>query len=154
MDPYFKPILFSGATVILLNTVFILPFTWAPMLSYVIGGSLAAYLFRNELRKKSGDFTEIKISDVLILGLGAGIFAGGILALIVAIKLQDPAAKKFIVDAINQAMKMKSKAEFERIGDIGPVFLFVMAGVTIFVCSLGTTFGALAAMPFLNPKRK
>ncbi len=154
MDPYFKPILLAGLTVILLNTVFILPFTWAPSLSYIIGGALAAYLFRRELSKRSGEFAELKISDVLILGTAAGVFAGGILALIIALKLQDPAAKKFIIDAINNQMKMKSTVEFERIGDLGPVFLFVMTAVTIFVCSLGTTFGALAAMPFLNPKRK
>ncbi len=154
MDPYFKPILISGSVLLLLNTVFILPFQWAPLLSYLLSGSLAAYLYRQELRKKQGDFSEIKISDILILGIGVGIFAGGLLALVVALKLQDAGAKKFVVDSINKAMEMKSTTEFERITELGPVFLFLMAGVTIFVCSLGTTFGALAALPFLNPKRK
>ena len=154
MDPYFKPILIAGAVVILLNTVFILPFTWAPVLSYVIGGAMAAYLFRSELRKRAGDFAELKISDVMILGICTGIFAGGVIALIIAIKVQEPATKEFLITQINNAMKMKSTQEFERITEIGPMFLFLLVSVAIFICSLGTTFGALAAMPFLNPKRK
>ncbi len=154
MDPYFKPILVSGMVMILLNTVFILPFAWAPLFSYLIGGSLAAYMFRAKLREKHGEFAEIKISDLFILGLGTGIFAGAIIALVVALKLQDPAAKKFVVDAINNAMKMKSTQEFERIDNIGPVFLLLMTAVTMTITSVGAVFGALAAMPFLNPKRK
>lgn len=154
MDPYFKPILVSGLVVILLNTVFILPFAWAPLFTYLLGGSLAAYMFHRQLKVKQGAFAEVKISDVLILGIATGIFAGGLLALVVALKLQDAGAKKFVIDSINNAMKMKSKVEFERITEIGPVFLFVMAAVTIFICSIGTSFGALGALPFLNPKRK
>jgi len=154
MDPYFKPILVSGAVVILLNTVFILPFAWSPILSYLIGGSLAAYMFREALVKKQGAFAEVKISDVLILGLGVGIFAGGLIALVVALKLQEPQTKQFVVNAINEAMKMKSTQEFERVSEIGPVFLIVMAMVTMAITSLGAIFGALAALPLLNPKRK
>ncbi len=154
MDPYFKPILISGAMVILLNTVFILPFNWAPFLSYVLGGLLAAYMFAKELHKNSGNFVEVKISDVLILGICVGIFAGGVLAFIIALKLQEPATKQFLIDLINKSMKMRSRTEFERIGDIGPVFLIVMSAVTMFVCGLGTCFGAMMALPFVNPKRK
>ncbi len=154
MDPYFKPILIAGSVVILLNTVFIMPFAWAPLLSYVIGGMITVALFASDFKKRAGDFAEIKVSDVLILGLGAGIFAGAVLSLVLALKLQEPSTKQFLIDAINQAMKMRSEAEFRRLDDIGPVFLFMMSIVTIFICSLGTSFGALSLLPFLQTKRK
>lgn len=151
MDPYFRPILISTALVVLLNTVFILPIQGAPLFTYFIGGLVAVLLFKKELKDQ---FQEIKAGDATILGLGTGIVVGAILTLIVAIKLQDVDMQKFVIDSVNEAMKMHSQAEFQMLEAIGPGFYIVTAIITIVICSMVSLFGGLAVLPFINKGKK
>lgn len=151
MDPYLRPILVSTIVVILLNTVFILPIDGTPLLSYFIGGIIAVLFFKKDLKDK---FQEIKAFDVVVLGLGTGIVVGAILTLIVTAKMQSADMQKFIIDSINNAMKMHSKSEFHMINQLGPVFYIVIAMVTIGTCSFMSLFGALSTLPFVNKGKK
>ncbi len=149
MDPYFSPILVSGLLMILLNTFIVIPIASAPLLIYFSGGVLASILFKNKTKDK-----EITIFDTSILGLGAGLFAGAVLTLIISIKLQDPQLKQQIIGLINEQMSMKSTEEFMGMDELGPIFMMVTGFVTIFICSVSSFFGSLCTMPFLHKKNK
>ena len=151
MDPYFRPILLSTALVVLLNTVFILPFRWAPILSYFIGGLLAVMLFKKELKD---EFQEGKAFDASVLAGGTGLVVGAILTLIVSIKLNDPDTQRYLIDAINDAMKMHSTAEFAFINHLGPGFYLVTAIFTIAMTSFVSLFGGLVVLPFINKAKR
>lgn len=151
IDPYFRPILISTALVVLLNTVFVLPIQGAPLFSYFIGGLVAVILFKKELKD---EFAEVKIWDASMLSLGTGIVVGAILTLIITIKLQDVDMQRFVIDTINDAMKMHSQAEFQVLESLGPGFFIVTAIVTIMICSIVSLFGGLAALPFINKAKK
>lgn len=151
VDPYFKPILFSALIVILLNTVFILPFSGAPLFTYFIGGVIAAWLFKKELKD---EFKELTAWDSAVLGLGTGSLVGAILTVIISIKLQDIDVQKFVIDAINEAMKMHSNLAFEGLEQLGPGFYMIIAITTIAICCFMSLFGSLATMPFVNKGKK
>ncbi len=151
IDPYFRPILISALIVILLNTVFILPINGAPLFTYFIGGVIAVLLFKRELKD---EFQEITAWDSTVLGLGSGSLVGAILTLIISIKLQDLDMQKFVIDTINEAMKMHSTMEFQALENLGPGFYMVIAITTIVISCLMSLFGSLAAIPFVNKGKK
>ncbi|MBT6842592.1 MAG: hypothetical protein HOA17_02190 [Candidatus Melainabacteria bacterium] len=151
MDPYFRPILISTALVILLNTIFVLPIQGAPLFSYFIGGLVAVILFKKELKDK---FEDVKTTDAAILGIGTGIVVGAVLTMIIAIKLQDVNMQRFVIDSINEAMKMRTESEFQMLEYLGPGFYVVTSIVTILICSLISLFGGLAVLPFVNKAKK
>lgn len=151
MDPYFKPILISTALVILLNTIFVLPIQGAPLFSYFIGGLVAVILFKKELKDK---FEDVKTTDAVILGIGTGMVVGAVLTMIIAIKLQDVDMQRFVIDSINEAMKMRTESEFQMLENLGPGFYLVTSIVTIFICSLISLFGGLAVLPFVNKAKR
>lgn len=169
MDPYFKPILISAGLILLLNTIFVLPFNGAPLFSYVFGGIVAVILYKKDRQKKlednsdaSGDIEELKFEgvktfDSIILGLGTGVVAGSILSLIFAIKLQDPQLKQQLLDIINRSIEMhsaSSQSEISRLDDLSPVFMVITTMITVGLCSFSTLFGSVLTLPFINKKRK
>ncbi len=151
IDPYFKPILVSALIVILLNTVFILPINGAPLFTYFLGGVIAALLFKRELKD---EFKELTAWDSAVLGLGSGSMVGAILTLIISVKLQDLDMQKFVIDTINEAMKMHSDMEFRALEQLGPGFYMIIAITTIMLCCFMSLFGSLAAIPFVNKGKK
>lgn len=150
VDPFFKPILLSSILIIALSTLFLLPFL-SPLLNYFIGGFFAAYLFKSE---KKDIYYEIKLNDVLLLGGGTGIISGSILALIIAVKLQNEDLKRLILEMINKQLQMNSNAEYPLLTQLEPSFYVVTAIVTIFIAVLLCFFGSLSAIPFLNKGKK
>lgn len=153
MDPYFRPILLATLIVIVLNTVFFLPFAGAPLFSYFLGGIFAVYFFRKEMKSKGID-QEVKVFDASVLGLSTGVLVGGILSLIMAFKLQDPEMRQTIIDIINKSMKMHSEAEFYMLNDLGPTFFVVTTIMTIGICASVSLFGSIMVLPFMNKPRK
>ena len=151
IDPYFRPILISTLIVILLNTVFLLPINGAPLFTYFLGGVIAVMLFKRELKD---EFQEITAWDSAILGLGSGALVGAILTLIISLKLQDLDMQKFVIDTINESMKMHSTMEFEALENLGPGFYMIIAITTILVCCFMSLFGSLATIPFVNKAKK
>jgi len=151
MDPYFRPILIAGLIVILFNTVFIIPINGAPLITYFVGGVIAAFLFKRTFEGRQRD---TRASDASIVGIGTGIFAGAVLALIFAIKLQDEETKRQIMDLINETMKMRSTEDFQRIKELNGMFLVITSIVTILLCSITSLFGSLCTLPFINKKKQ
>jgi len=150
VDPYFKPILVSSLCIVTLNTLLLLPFI-SPLLTYFIGGFLAAFLFKSAFKDP---YLEIKIADLLILGAGVGVLSGSVIALIIAVKLQNEDLKRLIIDMINKQMQMSSAAEYPLLTELEPSFYIVMAIVTVLIAILLCFFGSLAALPFLNKPKK
>lgn len=149
-DPYFKPILIATLAVFSLNTIFFLPFAFAPIFSYLFGGFLAIYLFSKEIKEAQGP----SVMDASILGLGTGILVGGLLSLVMAFKLQDPDLRQVIIDLINKQMQMKSETEFRAISDLEPIFMVVTTIITMIVCSATCFFGSILALPFFTKVKK
>ncbi len=150
-DPYFKPILFSALIVVLLNTVFILPIAGAPLFSYALGGMIAVLFYRRELKD---EFRELSAWDSVVLGLGSGSVVGTILTLVIFVKLRDLDMQKFVIDTINETMKMRAGLNFQALENLGPGFYLVIAITTIVLCCLMSLFGSLATMPFVNKAKK
>ena len=153
MDPYFRPILLSSLIVIVLNTILIIPISGAPIFSYFAGGVIAVLFFKNEMKLKD-EYYVVKVFDVSVLGISVGVLVGAILTLIMTFKLRDPEVKQAIMDTINEAMRMRSEAGFEVLDNLGPLFYIVTAIITMVMCALVSYFGALASLPFINPKQK
>lgn len=157
MDPYFRPILISSLGIILLNTLVTIPVAGAPLLVYFFGGVLAVFLFKNKHKER-----EIKMSDIAILGIGTGILAGAVLALIIAIKLQDQNLQQHIISLINESIATKSTKEpfngsaeeLKRIDELGPAFMIITGVFTVLIGAAFSFFGSLCTMPFIYRKKK
>jgi hypothetical protein len=150
IDPYFKPILISSLAIVTLNTLLLLPFI-SPLLTYFVGGFLASYLFKAEMKDI---YYEIKMKDVLCLGGGTGVVSGSIIAVIIAVKLQNEDLKLLILEMINKQLQMNSNAEYPLLTQLEPSFYIITAVVTLFIAVLICFFGSLSAIPFLNKGKK
>ena len=62
--------------------------------------------------------------------------------------------QRYIIDTINEAMKMRSEMEFEVLDSISPAFYVITAMMTVLICSAISLFGSLATMPFVNKAKK
>jgi hypothetical protein len=150
IDPYFKPILISSLAIVTLNTLFLLPFI-SPLLTYFVGGFLASHLFKAEMKDI---YYEIKMKDVFFLGGGAGVVSGSIIAVVIAVKLQNEDLKLLILEMINKQLQMNSNAEYPLLTQLEPSFYIITAIVTLFIAVLICFFGSLSAIPFLNKGKK
>jgi multisubunit Na+/H+ antiporter MnhB subunit len=153
MDPYFRPILIASLVGILLNTFLTLPIVGFPILSYMISGIIAVLIFRNNAKKNFENY-EVKLADASILGIATGVVVGSVLALIMAINLQNPELKQMIIDKINEASRMQSQREFSFIDSLNPSFYIIMGLITIFFTSAISFFGSIAILPFINKAKK
>ena len=151
IDPYFRPILISSMVTVLLNTILLLPFAGAPLLSYFIGGFLSSTMFKSA---KEDKYFEVKMSDSLILGLGTGVISGSVLALIISLKLQSSDIKMMIIDKINEQLQMNSKAEIPLLTELEPGFYMLTAIVTIIMAAAMTVLGSTIALAFINKEKR
>jgi hypothetical protein len=134
----------------LLCTLLFLPINGILFFNFIFGGILAVYLFRKE--KKSTD--DLKLSDVLILGIGTGILAGSILSLMMTFILQDITFRKTLVEMINKSSKMNTSAELFLLEDFGSFFCIILSVFTIITSSIFTSFGTMICLPFYKQRRK
>lgn len=151
MDSYFKPVLISSTVVLLFNQLASIPVLSRPEVISILGGILAVILFKRDFK---GDRSKrVSASDLVVLGLGTGILAGSILALIIAIKMQDLEFKRQIIELVNKSTQMRS---YPGLGleDITPVFITVMAAANIVFNTIFSLFGSLISGPFINKKKK
>jgi len=155
LDPYFRPILFSGALVILFNTLIVLPLISNPLVSCLVGGTFSVYLFKREFQGSANyEFLEIKAKDALILGLGVGIFVGSVLSLIMAIKLQNPEIQELFMAKLNETMAMKSNAEMALLEEMGSMIYASMVFATLLITTMASACGAFVALPFISKKKQ
>jgi hypothetical protein len=150
IDPYFKPILISSLVIITLNTLLLLPFL-SPLVTYFIGGFLASYLFKAEMKDI---YYEIKMKDVFFLGAATGVVSGSLIALVIAVKLQNEDLKMVILEMINKQLQMNSNAEYPLLTQLEPSFYIITTVVTLLIAVLICFFGSLSAIPFLNKGKK
>jgi hypothetical protein len=150
IDPYFKPILISSLVIITLNTLLLLPFL-SPLFTYFIGGFLASYLFKSEMKDI---YYEIKMKDVFFLGGATGVVSGSLIALVIAVKLQNEDLKMVILEMINKQLQMSSNAEYPLLTQLEPSFYIITTIVTLLIAVLICFFGSLSAIPFLNKGKK
>ena len=155
MDPYLRPILISSTIVLIFNTLLILPVISAPIVTYFLGGALAVFLYWKELKEKFTErMPEIQFFDIAALGLGVGLVAGGILAFIFALKMQNPELESQLVGQINESIKLKGLPDTQMINELTPAFAY---GVGIFIIILGTILsflGGITAWTFVNRAKK
>ena len=158
MDHYFRPILLSSLLVILFNTLIIVPVVSSPIVTYFLGGVIAVIIFLGQFNEKEGDNVvckrQITTHDVIYLGVGTGLFAGCVLALLFAFKMQDEEFKRQLIETINEATKLKSGADMRSIEELSPMFVTVTSIITIFICSALSFLGGLATLPFVTKKKQ
>ncbi len=158
MDHYFKPVLLSSLIVILFNTLIIVPIISSPIVTYFLGGVIAVIIFLGQFKKREGEEVictrTITTSDVIYLGVGTGLFAGCILALLFAFKMQDEEFKRQLIETINEATRLKSGGDLRAIEELSPMFITITSIITIFLCSALSFLGGLATLPFLSNKKK
>ena len=88
------------------------------------------------------------------LGGATGVVSGSIIALVIAVKLQNEDLKILILEMINKQLQMSSNAEYPLLTQLEPSFYIITAIVTLFIAVLICFFGSLSAIPFLNKGKK
>lgn len=153
MDPFFRPILYGSLVAIL--SQFILQF---PILCLLFAGFVAVYVFKRQfkdrpeetLKKLDRKNDQLRFSDASILGLGAGTVSGSVNSFMTALVLQNPETRQEYIDSLNEAMKMTSTAEFEKLSPLIPSLIAPALIITIIFYALICFLGAVLAMQILN----
>lgn len=152
MDPYFRPILISVGIVVVLSAFLSIPVLSWPLIAYPLGGCLAVYLFNKEQKEKP-DAKGLRIQDATYLGLGAGLAAGAILALLNALSMQDAEVQRILLDEINKRIEMQGGG-LPPMEEISSSFVFVLAILTILISSALSFLGSVVTMTFLQKRKK